>query len=235
MTEQKLNIVDFYIFCKIVLTFMLVNSKMISIKVNGGDRMNVSDQIIQMARENNGIVTTADVTKNGILRGNLKNLVDSGKLEKTARGVYILPEIWEDEFVNLQARFRKGVFSNETALFLWDLTDRTPNRYYMTFPGNYNLTNAKKEGVICSAVKKEWYTDGMVQVKSPGGNIVTVYSMERTLCDILRKKRKVDVGVATEAFKRYVANKNKNIPLLSEYAIKFRVEDVVRKYLEVLI
>lgn len=214
---------------------MLINSKIISIKVNGGDRMNVSDQIIQMARENNGIVTTADVTKNGILRGNLKSLVASGKLEKTARGVYILPEIWEDEFVNLQVRFRKGVFSNETALFLWDLTDRTPNQYYMTFPGTYNLTNAKKEGVICSVVKKEWHTEGMVQAKSPAGNIVTVYSMERTLCDILQKRRKVDIGVTTEAFKRYIARKDKNIPLLSEYAKKFRVEATVRKYLEVLI
>ena len=47
-------------------------------------------------------------------------------LKKTVRGVYILPEIWEDKFVNLQARLKKGIFFNETALFLWDLTDCTP-------------------------------------------------------------------------------------------------------------
>ena len=107
------------------------------IKVNylfkEGGRMNVSDKIIQLAKENNGIITTAVLSENGILRGNLKKLVDDSRLEKTARGVYILPEIWEDEFVNLQARFKKGIFSNETALFLWDLTDRTPNKYDMTF------------------------------------------------------------------------------------------------------
>lgn len=98
--------------------------------------MNISDQIIQLAKENNGVITSAVISEKGILRGNLKNLVDSGRLERTVRGVYILPEIWEDEFVNLQARFKKGIFSNETALFLWDLTDRTPNRYDMTFPGS---------------------------------------------------------------------------------------------------
>jgi predicted transcriptional regulator of viral defense system len=197
--------------------------------------MNVSDKIIQLAKENNGVVTAAILSDKGILRGNLKKLVDEGKLEKTARGVYILPEIWEDEFVNLQARFKKGVFSNETALFLWDLTDQTPNRYDMTFPHNYNLTNVKSEGVNCSRVKQEWYAEGKTQLESPGGNRITVYNMERTLCDILRKRGGINTGIITEAFKRYTARKDKNIPLLSEYAKMFRVEEKVRSYLEVLI
>ena len=197
--------------------------------------MNVSDNIIQLAKENNGVVTAAILSDKGILRGNLKKLVDEGKLEKTARGVYILPEIWEDEFVNLQARFKKGVFSNETALFLWDLTDQTPNRYDMTFPHNYNLTNVKSEGVNCSRVKQEWYAEGKTQLESPGGNRITVYNMERTLCDILRKRGGINTGIITEAFKRYTARNDKNIPLLSEYAKMFRVEEKVRSYLEVLI
>lgn len=197
--------------------------------------MNVSDKIIQLAKENNGVVTAAILSDKGILRGNLKKLVDEGKLEKTARGVYILPEIWEDEFVNLQARFKKGIFSNETALFLWDLTDRTPNKYDMTFPHNYNLTNVKSEGVNCSRVKQEWYTEGKTQLESSGGNKITVYNMERTLCDILRKRGGINTGIITEAFKRYTARNDKNIPLLSEYAKRFRVEEKVRSYLEVLI
>ena len=137
----------------------------------------------------------------------------------------ILSEIWEDEFVNLQARFKKGIFSNETALFLWDLTDRTPNKYDMTFPHNYNLTNVKSEGVNCSRVKQEWYTEGKTQLESPGGNKITVYNMERTLCDILRKRGGTNTGIITEAFKRYTARNDKNIPLLSEYAKRFRVEE----------
>jgi predicted transcriptional regulator of viral defense system len=197
--------------------------------------VNVSDKIIQLAKENNGVLTTAILSEKGILRGNLKKLADDGKLEKTARGVYILPEIWEDEFVNLQTRFKKGIFSNETALFLWDLTDRTPNRYAMTFPNSYNLTNAKNEGISCSRVKAEWYLEGMTKTESPGGNKITAYNMERTLCDVLRKRGGVDTGVVTEAFKRYAVRKDKNIPLLSEYAKKFHVEEKVRRYLEVLI
>ncbi len=197
--------------------------------------MTISDRIINIAKENNGVITTAALSETGILRGNLKNLVDNGKLEKTVRGVYILPEIWEDEFINLQARFKKGIFSNETALFLWDLTDRTPNRYDLTFPSNYNVSKVKIEGAKCSRVKQEWYLEGASQIESPSGNKITAYNMERTLCDILRKRNRVDQGVIAEAFRRYVQRKDRNIPRLSEYAKKFHIEEKVRKYLEVLL
>ena len=78
--------------------------------------------------------------------------------------------------------------------FLWDLTDRTPNRYDMTFPHNYNLINAKNEGVNCSRVKQEWYIEGKTQIESPGGNKITAYNMERTLCDIFAQTRRSRYG-----------------------------------------
>ncbi len=59
--------------------------------------------------------------------------------------------------------------------------------------------------------------------------------MERTLCDILRKRGGADTGIIADSFRRYIARKDKNIPLLSEYAKKFRVEEKERSYLEVLL
>ena len=63
--------------------------------------MKETEMILQMAHENNGTVTTAMVTKAGISRGNLKYLTDTGKLERSGRGVYVLPEIWDDEFFRI--------------------------------------------------------------------------------------------------------------------------------------
>lgn len=45
----------------------------------------------------------------GFSRGNIKYLVDKGMIEKAVRGVYILPEVWEDELFNLQNRFKRGI------------------------------------------------------------------------------------------------------------------------------
>ena len=197
--------------------------------------MGAIDAIIKMAKENNGIVTTAMIVAAGFSRGNINYLVDKGMIEKSARGVYILPGIWEDEMFNLQNRFKRGIYSHETALFLWDLTDRTPNRYCMTFPANYNLTKPKEENIRCVQCKKALYDLGIAEVTTPGGNTVRAYRIERTLCDILRSHSHVDIQVVTKAFKHYATSSNKNIPVLSEYAKVLKVESKLRSYLEVLL
>lgn len=197
--------------------------------------MGAIEEILNMAKENNGTVTSAMVDGAGFSRGNIKYLVDNGMLEKTARGIYILPEVWEDEMYHLQNRFKRGIYSHETSLFLFDLTDRTPNRYYMTFPLNYNLAKAKNENIRCMQCKPDLYELGITEAVTPGGNTVRVYNVERTLCDILRTYSHIDIQIVSEAYKRYATRKDKNIPLLSEYAKKFRVEDKVRNYLEVLL
>ena len=197
--------------------------------------MGATEEIIRMAKENNGTVTTAMVVEAGFSRGNIKYLADKGMIEKSARGVYILPEVWEDEIFNLQNRFKRGIYSHETALFLWDLTDRTPSRYHMTFPANYNLTNPKEENVQCVQCMEALYELGIANAMTPGGNEVRAYSMERTLCDILRPHSRVDIQIVTEAFKRYANRSDKNIPVLSEYAKMLKVETKLRTYLEVLL
>ena len=197
--------------------------------------MSNSNKVLTIAKENNGTVTSAMIQSAGIARQYLKLLVDDGSLEKVSRGVYVLPVVWDDEFFNLQSQFKKGIFSNETALFLHDLTDRTPLAYAMTFPANYNLGNAKNKGILASRSKELFYNMGVETVVSPSGNEVLSYNMEKTLCDILRPRSRVETGVIAEAFKRYATKPNKNIPKLSEYAKILRVEEKVRTYLEVLI
>lgn len=188
-----------------------------------------------MAKNNNGVVTSAMVKRENISQGILKHLCDFGRLEKTARGVYVLLNSWEDEFINLQLRFKKGVFSHETALFLHDLTDRTPLDFHMTFPTSYNLTMAKKHNIRCHQSKLENYCNGIITIKNPSDNEVKVYCVEKTLCDILTKRSKTDIQIITAAFKIYKDFNKKNIPLLSQYAKELHVEDKVRSYLEVLL
>lgn len=197
--------------------------------------MNYAEQILKMAHNNNGIVTSAQVTKAGILREHLRGLVNKGLLERSGRGVYIVPTVFDDEMFNLQMRFKRGIFSHETSLFLLDLTDRTPIKYSMIFPLNYNTTALNAENVKYSRVKNDLYEIGIITVKSPGGNPIRIYSAERTLCDILKGRNNIDIQIVTDAFKRYTRLDRKNIPLLSEYAKLFKVEKKLRAYLEVLL
>ena len=201
----------------------------------GGDCMTDSQKILELAKQNNAVLTTAMVVHAGFSRGSLQHLVKKGDLERSGRGVYILPEAWDDEFVNLQTRYKRGIYALETALFLCDLADRTPLKFQMFFPATYNLSNPKKDGILAKGAKEPFYSLGFTELTSPAGNPVKAYSAERTLCDILKTRNHVDVQVVVEAFKRYVLRKDKNIPLLSNYAGALHVEEKLRPYLEVLL
>lgn len=194
-----------------------------------------TDFILALARKNRGMVTASQVAAKGLPRGCLHYLVAWGRLEKMARGVYVLPKQWGDEFVSLQSRLARGIFSGETALFLLGLTDRTPSNFEMTFPATYNLTRAKQEGVRCVQAVPALYRRGIIRVKTPTGGKVAAYCPERVLCDILRPRSKVDVQGVSQAYKAYMARKDKNIPLLSDFAKRLKVDRKLRSYLEVLL
>ena len=197
--------------------------------------VNYAEQIINFAKKNNGVVTAAQVTEAGINRYYLTLLVKRNLLERSERGVYILPTTFDDEMFNLQSRYKKGVFSHGTALFLMGLTDRTPIKYSMTFPLKYNVSALKKENIEYYRVKDDLYELGVINGKTPNGNTVKLYNAERTLSDILKGRSKTEIQIVTEAFKRYAKLDRKDIPRLSEYAKLMRVEKRLRPYLEVLL
>jgi len=94
-------------------------------------------RILEIISQNNGRITTKEISDKGIHRQFLKILVEKGKLIQTSRGIYQNPEILEDELFNLQSLYSKGIFSLETSLFLFNLLERTPFEWTMTFKGNY--------------------------------------------------------------------------------------------------
>lgn len=192
------------------------------------------DKIMDIVHLNNGVVTTEELNRLNIHKGYLRIMIEKGMLERSTRGVYILPERLDDEFFNLQNRFKKGVFSNGTALYLLGFSDRTPSRYDMTFPASYNTSSVKNE-VVAHRVKKELYEQGIISVKTPFGNSVNVYCIEHTLCDILQERYCMDIQIVTDAYKKYARYKDKNLNQLMEFSKVARVEEKVRRYMEVLL
>ncbi len=198
--------------------------------------MTVNEIAIQkILKFNNGIVTATQVTEAGIPRRCLTEMVDSGVIYRVERGIYALPDVWEDEMFFMQYRFSKGVFSHETALYLHGMTDRTPIRYTMTFPSSYNTGSVKKHGIIAKLSREKVYEIGIVEIPSPAGNIIKVYDIERTLCDIVKPRHRADIQVINQAMKTYALSKEKDIAKLMSYADQLRVKPKVLNYMEILL
>ena len=135
----------------------------------------------------------------------------------------------------IHLRFEQAVFSHETALFFHDLTDREPTEYTVTVKTGYNPTRLKAEGVQVFTIKAELHDVGLTTAQTPFGHTVPAYDMERTICDLLRSRNSMEMQTFQGALKMYARRKDKNLRTLMRYAKLFRVEKLLRQYLEVLL
>lgn len=190
-------------------------------------------KIVDLA--NGGMVTTAQVVAAGIPRARLSDMVKAGELVRVQRGVYCLADAWEDEFLSAQLRFPKGTLSDGTALFLHGFTDRAPFRLTMTFPRAYRATKAREAGIEVRTCADDVLDLGITTTNTAYGNEVRTYDLERTLCDIVRGQRIVDVQVVNPAMKQYVRSGEKDIHKLLIYVQALGVEKKIRNYLEALL
>ena len=181
-----------------------------------------------------GTITAEQVTAAGLHRSILQELVENGEIYRFGRGLYVCNNAWEDDFYLLQRKYGRGIYSHDTALYLLGYSDRTPAQYTMTFPKGYNSPSLKQENINIKRVVPENYSFGVIELKSPCGNPIRVYDLERTLCDILRGSGS-DIQVVGSAMKKYAASKGKDIHKLMQYAEQLRVKPKVLRYLEVLL
>ena len=181
------------------------------------------------------MIRTSQVLELGFSKATLTNYVKAGLLERISHGVYRLPDSVEDDLFSLALRFPKIIFSHNTALFLNDMSDRTPFRHYVTIPNGSSLSASVKRECVCFYIKQELYLLGMVERKTTFGNAVRCYDRERTICDLLRSRTRIDEETVVQALKNYASSNAKNIHLLSSYAEQLHVEKILKNYMEVLL
>lgn len=182
----------------------------------------------------NGVITTKQVSDSGIYRGAIKTLVEEDIVYQYGRGIYVDNSKLEDEFYLLQCKYSRGIFSHETSLYLLGYSDRTPAKFTMTFPKGYNTPSLKKENIEVVRVIPENYSLGVIEMKSPSGNTIKVYNLERSLCDVLRGSVN-DIQIINPAMKKYAESKEKDVNKLMKYAEQLKVKPKVLNYMEVLL
>ena len=148
--------------------------------------------IKNIIKENNGIITAREIKSHNIDSWYLTDMIRKGELERVSRGIYFDPSFNNfDELFFLQKQYGKCIYSYQTALLLHGLTDRNPFINEVTVYQGYNAWRFKTK-VNVHQIKKDWYQIGITHVDTIMGNTVTVYDMERTICDIVRDRKKQD-------------------------------------------
>lgn len=181
--------------------------------------------------KNNDILLSSDVRKLKIHKQYIKLLCDENYIERIEKGVYVKKGKFVNDFFLLQQRYKTGIFSHNTALYFYNLTDRTPLKYDLTFQNNIRV---KDEIVSSHYTKADYFEIGQTELKLQDGTTIKIYDLERTIIDILRDRNKIDLQIFNTAINGYMKRKDKNLVKLSIYAKIFKQENLLRKYMEVL-
>lgn len=190
--------------------------------------------ILDIVRQSGGFLTSRQADTHGISHSMLSYLVARNRLARSDRGVYTLPETMDDGFLNVGNRYRRGVFSHGCALYLFGLTDRTPNEMEMTFPRSSNVSAASRAGVHCHRVADSIFELGKTSVKTPCGNIVTAYSPERTVCDVFKTAKSAPSDEEINALKLVLKRNPAHANAIFAMARLLKIDRLLRPYLESL-
>lgn len=197
--------------------------------------MEIITKLQEIAQSNGGIIETKAAIADGISRAMLSRLCKDNKLIRIVKGQYILPEDMQDELLSISKRSDSIIFSHETALFLHGISDRTPFEHTITIPTGKMPSALLKEECKVYYIKPELFELGKTQLKTPAGNMVPVYDLERTICDVIRSRGRLGTETLLAALKLYAQRPEKDLNKLSSYAKRLRVSNVLRQYLEVLL
>ena len=189
--------------------------------------------IKELAESTNGYFSSKTASEKGISRWQIQELLKSGEIQKVRYGLYALKDVSPDELFITQLLCQKAIFSHETALVLNGYSDQVPFIYTLSVPHGY-VSKTLSENYDVKHAAKETFEKGITFVKSELGNDLKVYSIERTLCELLHKPSDLNKERFIPALQSYMRQKEKDVLLLMEFANMFRVEKRLLPYLEAI-
>lgn len=190
--------------------------------------MTNKEKVMEIAKRNNGILLTSQITEADIPRETLTRLVNEEVIFPVQRGIYVTNEGFVDDFYLLQARFSKGIYSHETALYLQGFSDRAPILPTMTF--KYGTSTGRMKGELRPVIVSSDFELGRIEIERNGSKLVA-YDVERTLVDMLKPRYDTDFEQFIPAIKRYASDSKRDINKLFYYAQHFGLEIEMQKYI----
>ena len=193
------------------------------------------EKILQLAKKNDGYITTKEVVDNGLNKMALKRLCDKGLLERVSTGYYSLPNMINDDYYKIISKSKNAIFSYTTSLFLHNLSDRTPLYFDITVPRGYGGSLQNIDTISLHYVDSNILNLGLEIIKSPFGMDIKCYDVERTICDIIKDKNQMDKEIYTKALKWYAEKKDRDMLKLAKYSKKLNIEKEVAEIMQVIL
>jgi len=154
------------------------------------------DELVAIAEENDGLLTSKQAREAGILDSVLVRLAQRGRLERTSRGVYRISHYPQDRL----SQYREAVLwagasqgpenvalSHETALAVYGISDVNPSVVHITVPKAARLRREQPKWIAIH--RADLVPDDVVIHEG-----LPLTSIAKTISDILVFTRRTDLA-----------------------------------------
>ena len=177
-----------------------------------------------------GMMRTTQLAEEKIFYPQREKLIADGYVEKIRRGYYqwINPDDFSEVGTVIRL-FPDAILCMDTALRYYGYSDRTPGNWHLAV----NKDSGKSRFKIDYPFVKPYYVEPAVlelglTTGTMDGHVIRLYDKERLICDCLRYRNKMDKEIFNKSIQKYIADPEKSIPKLMEYAGPLRVKKLAK-------
>ena len=177
-----------------------------------------------------GMMRTTQLAEEKVFYLQRQKLIEEGYIEKVRRGYYQ----WIDhedfsETGTVIRLFPDAILCMDTALRYYGYSDRTPGEWHLAVSKD---SGKSRFNIDYPFVKPYYIEPTVLELGLTRGNMdgyeIRIYDKDRVICDCLRYRNKMDKEIFNKAIQNYIADPEKSIPKLMEYAGPLRVKKIVK-------
>ena len=192
-------------------------------------------QVLRLARTRT-LLRARDVMQHGLPTIALTRLVQAGKLERVARGLYGLPGAAISEHRSLaevSARVPKGVVCLLSALRVHEIGTQATHEVWIAIPPHMVSPRLDQPAIRVVRMSDAALAEGIDRMKIDGID-VPIFNAARTIVDCFRFRNKIGLDVALEALRDGWSQRKFTLDDLWRHATRGRVANVMRPYIEAI-
>jgi predicted transcriptional regulator of viral defense system len=181
------------------------------------------------------LLRARDLALHGLPTIALTRLVQTGKLERLARGMYGLPGAAVSEhrsLAEIALRVPRGVVCLLSALRVHDIGTQAPFEIWLAIPHRAAVPQLAQQLRIVRMSDRA-LADSVQRIKVDGVT-VPVFSAARTVVDCFRFRNKIGLDVAIEALRDGWSKRKFSMDELWRHAQAGRMTSVMRPYVEAI-
>ncbi len=182
----------------------------------------------------NGIVGVKTLLENGISYYDINGLLAEGVIIRLKRGVYKWVAQDTDEMAEVARMIPGGVFCLLSAAFYYGLTTTIPASHHVAISDSRKVVLPEFPPIQLYYWNTTPYSLGVTTAQLAGGS-VSLYNLEKTVCDVIRHRNKIGFEALKEILKNYLDRQDRDLNRLYDYSRELNMFNKVDEFVKILL